>query len=665
LIALPKLSRKKEILLDFCLVFLYTAMLIRPYFRAEYEDKWQSIESTFISDAHFLVEHWPHPQWQPLWYTGTRFDYIYPPALRYGAAMVAKTTGFAPAKAYHFYVSFFYALGIAGVYLLMRVGTNSRAAAWLGAVATSLMSPIFLFMPRFRGDAWMWQPQRLGVLVKYGEGPHMSALALIPIALAFAWLALDKRRPWAIALAALCCAGVVSTNFYGATALAVFYPVMVWSLWITRLEKRILAPAIAIPVLACGLTAFWLVPSYIKVTTENMIYVSQHGTTWSIWLAVAVTVVFALASDWLARGKPERAWGVFVAGCVVLFSLNVLGNYYFNFRVAGEPLRLLPELDTIYIMAIVLILKWMWDRPGIALRGVAIVLVLASFYSAMGYVRHAWHMFPVWPNYQSRVEYRVTDWLWKNMPDARVAPTGSVRFWFDAWHDLAQLGGGSEQGLLNKQVEPAHWESNLGHKGEPTVLWMESMGVDALFVSDKRSQEFFKDFQHPEKVAGLLPVLYDDGQGNTIYRVPRRYPARARVVDTAKFRSLHAQRFNDDVEYLGAYADAIEKGPDAPPTLTRDGPDAMLVHARVEPGQSIVVQETYDPAWQATEGGQTLAVRKDIMGFMLIDAPPGNADIRLEFMTPLENRVGRMVTLATLLVLLTMALFRRRWEPLV
>jgi hypothetical protein len=271
----------------------------------------------------------------------------------------------------------------------------------------------------------------------------------------------------------------------------------------------------------------------------------------------------------------------------------------------------------------------------------------------------------VWPNYQSRVEYRVTDWLWKNMPDARVAPTGSVRFWFDAWHDLAQLGGGSEQGLLNKQVEPAQWESNLGHKGEPTVLWMESMGVDALFVSDKRSQEFFKDFQHPEKVAGLLPVLYDDGQGNTIYRVPRRYPARARVVDTAKFRSLHAQRFNDDVEYLGAYADAIEKGPDAPPTLTRDGPDAMLVHARVEPGQSIVVQETYDPAWQATEGGQTLAVRKDIMGFMLIDAPPGNADIRLEFMTPLENRVGRMVTLATLLVLLTMALFRRRWEPLV
>jgi hypothetical protein len=468
-----------------------------------------------------------------------------------------------------------------------------------------------------------------------------------------------------VALAALACAGVVSNNFYGATALAVFYPVLVWSLWITRQQKRILIPALAIPVLTYGLTAFWLVPSYFRVTAENMKYVSEHGTTWSIWLAVAVAVVFALLSDWLARGKPERAWGVFVAGCAVLFSLNVLGNFYFHFRVAGEPVRLLPELDMIYIMAIVLGLQWMWDRPGIALRGVAIVLVLAAFYTTKGYVRHAWHVFPTWPQYQSRVEYRVSDWLWKNMPDARVAPTGSVRFWFDAWHDLAQLGGGSEQGLLNGEVESAQWESNLGPDFEPTVLWMECMGVDALVVSDKRSQEVFKDFQHPEKVAGRLPVIFDDQQGNTIYRVPRRYPSRARVVDAAVFRALKPPRFNSDVEYLGAYADAIEKGPDAPPALARAGPDAMLVRARVEPGQAIVVQETYDPAWQATAGGRTLAVRKDAMGFMLLDAPPGDDEIRLEFVTPQENRVGHMVTLATLLALVSMALFGRRWEPLV
>lgn len=651
---LLKLSRRKEVLLDFFLVFVFTAMLIRPYFKAKYTDKWASIESTFISDARFLVEHWPHPQWQPLWYAGTRFDYIYPPALRYGTAAISKVTGFWPVKAYHFYTALFYAVGIAGVYLLMRVGTGSRGAAYLGAVATSLMSPIFLFMPRFRGDSWMLTPQRLGVLVKYGEGPHMSALALIPIALAFAWLALDKRRPWAVALAAVFSAGVAANNFYGATALAVFYPTLVWSFWITRQDKRILTPAIAIPILAYGLTAFWLVPSYFKVTAENMKYVSEHGTTWSIWVALAVAIAFAVTTDKLSRGKAGRTWGVFVAGSVVFFSVNVLGNQYFNFRVAGEPGRLLPELDMIYIWAVVLLLRWMWNRPSMALRVVAAVLVAAAFWTTKGYLRHAWHMFPLWPDYQSRVEYRVTDWLWKNMPGARAYPTGSVRFWFDAWHDLAQVGGGSEQGLLNNQVQPAQWETNLGPNPKPTILWMQAMGADAVYVADKRSQEEFKDFQYPQKLAGVLPVLFDDHQGNMLYKVPRRYPARVRVVDTEKLNVLKPPRFNDDVEYLQAYADVLEKGPDSPATLTREGTDAMRVRARLDAGQSIVVQETYDPAWHAWSEGKPLVVRKDAMGMMAIDAPPGDREIAIAFVTPLENRVGRVVTAIALLAILAL-----------
>jgi len=660
-----KLSHGKRILLDFLLVFLYAALLVKPYFKAKYEDKWGSIESTFISDARFLAEHWPHPQWQPLWYGGTRFDYIYPPALRYGTAAISKLTGLWPVQAYHFYVAGFYALGIAGVYLLMRVGTQSRACAWLGAIATSLMSPIFLFLQRYRADSWQWQPWRLGVLVKYGEGPHMSALALIPIALAFTWLALEKRRPWAIAAAALVAAGVAANNFYGASALAVFYPALVWSFWITRQEKRIIVPAVSIPLLAYGLAAFWLVPSYFRVTAENMKYVSEHGTTWSIWLAVAVAVAFAVSTDRLARARRDCTWAVFIAGCLVFFSVNVLGNIYFNFRVAGEPLRLLPELDMIYIMAIVLGLRWMWDCPGIALRGVAIVIVLAAFWTAKGYVRHAWQVFPTWPDYQSRVEYRVTDWMWKNMPDARAYPTGSVRFWYDAWHDLPQLGGGSEQGLLNGVVEAAQWEANLGTKPEPTVLWMQCLGVEAIYVSDQRSQEMFKDFQHPQKLAGVLPVIFSDQQGNLLYKVPRRYAGRARVVDRQKLNELKPPRFNDDVEYLGAYADAIEKGPDAPPSVKRDGTDAMLVRAKVDAGQSIVVQESYDPAWQAWAGGTQVPVRKDAMGFMVVDAPPGDGQVRLEFVTPLENRVGRMVTMVTMALLLSLAVFGVRWERLV
>ena len=108
------MTRRRQILLDCCILFLFGAALVWPYFTRKYTDKWPSIESTFISDARFLAQHWPHPRWQPLWYTGTRFDYVYPPALRYGTAIISKTTGFWPVKAYHFYIMFIYSVGIAG-----------------------------------------------------------------------------------------------------------------------------------------------------------------------------------------------------------------------------------------------------------------------------------------------------------------------------------------------------------------------------------------------------------------------------------------------------------------------------------------------------------------------------------------------------------------------
>ena len=619
-----QLSRRQEILLDFLLLFLFAFALIRPYAKAKYLDKWGSIESTFISDARFLAEHWPHPQWQPNWYGGTRFDYVYPPALRYGTALLTKTIGYWPVKSYHVYTAFFYCVGIAGVYLLIRAGMKSRYAALLGAVGAALMSPSFLFMANMRHDAWKRLPVRLGVLAKYGEGPHMTAFALIPIALAFAWLAFESRRPAMTALAGVFCALVVSNNFYfGATALAVFYPILVWAFWITRQERRILLPALAIPLIAYGLTAFWLVPSYFKVTTVNMKFVSEHGTTWSIWVAVLVAIAFALASDKFARNRKERTWAVFTAGSAVFFGLNVLGNYYFNFRVSGEPGRLVPELDLVLILLSLTILRWLWAQEGLLPRVVAGLVLAGAFYSTIGYVRHAWHMFPLEPDYTKRIEYRVSEWLYQNHPDARTLPTGSVRFWFNAWHDLPSLGGGSDQGVLNPIAEQSQWEINLGPKPEPSILWLRCMGVDFTYVSDKTSQEMFKDTTYPEKFNGQLPVVFDDNTGNKIYQVPRRYPARARVVQTSVIDAVKPPRFNDDVEYLQAYADAIEKGPDVVPTLRREGTDAMRVQAHVEPGQSVVIQESYDTAWQATSGGKPVPLRKDAMGFLLVDAPPG------------------------------------------
>ena len=419
------------IALDCVLLMLLAAALIKPLFQAKYMDRWNSIESTFIADARFLKENWPHPRWQPLWYCGTRYDYIYPPALRYGTAAITFALPILPVKAYHIYTAFFFSMGIMAVYLLVRVIGGSRAAGWLSAAACALLSPSFLFVSAVRNDSEWWVPQRLAALVRYGEGPHITAVAWLPLALLLCWMALRKGRPLAMAAGAVACAMVVSNNFYGATALAMFYPVLVWSLWITHQDNRIWLRAAVAPALAYGLTSFWLVPSYVVTTLGNMRHVAHQGNMWSLWILMAAAIGFVLATNKLAKGRPERAWPVFLAGSAIMFALNVLGNFAFDFRVMGEPSRLVPELDMVLIIATLELLRRVWNmRPGrlrLAARFAVVAMVAVSFWTARGFIKHAWELYPRDWEPEKRVEYRMQDWMARNMPEARTMVSGSTQ----------------------------------------------------------------------------------------------------------------------------------------------------------------------------------------------------------------------------------------------
>jgi hypothetical protein len=264
-----------------------------------------------------------------------------------------------------------------------------------------------------------------------------------------------------------------------------------------------------------------------------------------------------------------------------------------------------------------------------------------------------------WPNYQARVEYRITDWLWKNMPDARALPSGTVRFWYDTWHDLAEMGGGSDQGLLNPVVPNANAEIDVGTNPDAALLWLKAMGVDAIYISGPKSEEPYKDGIHHERFE-TLPVLFDDGLGNTLYSAERRYRAHARVVDAAKLTAASAPRANDDVDGLRSYVGVIESGPDSPVTIDRPSTDAMVLHAKIDAGQSLLVQETWDSSWRAWCDGKPLPVRKDVMNFMLVDPPAGDRTVRMEFVMPTENRVGWGLTALTVLALAALAIRKER-----
>src|SRR5262249_5297610 len=141
--------------------------------------------------------------------------------------------------------------------------------------------------------------QRLHVLMQYGEGPHISALAVLPAALAASFLALRHGRPAALAAAGVLCALTGSINFYGATSLAILFPIAVWAVWVARREAQVWWRAAAIGLLAYSLCAFWLTPSYLKITSINLQWVAQPGDTQSrIVVLIAILVFCAVTWKW-------------------------------------------------------------------------------------------------------------------------------------------------------------------------------------------------------------------------------------------------------------------------------------------------------------------------------------------------------------------------------
>lgn len=638
---------------DALLIFLIAAGLVWPLLTSTtYLDHWESIAGAFIGDAHYLAENWPHTQWYPLWYGGTRFDYVYPPALRYGTAGLSLLLDASTARTYHLYTAFFYCFGIAGVYVFVRIVSGSRSMAWFAALATVLLSPAYLFLDYIQAyaDGYFRAPQRLIALLRWGEGPHTSALALVMPALAASYRALTRKSLPAVGLAAVLAALVVSNNFYGGVSLTILFAILVWTIWITHRDHGVWARAAAIGALGYSLTAFWLVPSYLRITRANLSIVDADSQPLHLLAALALAAAFGVASHRWASRRPEACYGVFVCGALLAFGGIVLGEHWFGLKILGSPGRLVPEFDLALILCGLLLASWVWSRlepwfgEGLLPRRIALLITIGlGLGASYHYVSHAWRIYPETADHRQRIEYRISEWVNKYLPGERTYVDGSTRFWFNTWHDLPYLTGSAHQGMLNQAVLRVQWQVRLDADAETSIRWLESFGVDAIIIHEERSQDAYDDYDYPRKFAGLLPVLYDNGEGDVIYRVPRRYPGLARVVERAAIAQLKPMQGGGDIENLSAYARAVEQGPDSAAAFAWRGSDRMHVSAEVEPEEMLLLQISYDPAWSARIGDRELETRKDVFGQMLVDVPPGRHEIDFVFELPLENLMGRIL----------------------
>ncbi len=155
----------------------------------------------------------------------------------------------------------------------------------------------------------------------------------------------------------------------------------------------------------------------------------------------------------------------------------------------------------------------------------------------------------------------------------------------------------------------------------------------------------YHEYKAPAKFDRALPIIYNDGKGDVIYKVPRRYSSHARIVRTTEFENLAPIPYSHYlIEQLNEYVKNVEEGPDGEVDMRREAPETIVLRASLIEGESLVVQESYDPAWRAYCQGRPVPIRKDAAGFMQVLVPPGVQEVRLVFETPLENVVGQILT---------------------
>ena len=631
--------------------------------KVEYTNQFSSVEGYFIAIARYISGHWGDFSWFPLWHCGMPYQDTYVPLLHLVVAATASVGHIPAARAYHGVIGVTYALGAPALYwMAVRLGAP-RGAALLSALFYSLFSPSALLMADVARDlGGLWYSRRLQVMTVYGEGPHVTAMTLLPVAVLALENALVKRTGRALALAALSIALVFLTNIPGSMALGV--AVFCWICAQPRGRRRAAwGVAASASALAYCLACFGVPPSSMFRVGANAGDM-HRGFTNSLHYG-PLPLVLALGSVAAAGFLLARTRLPLAVRFAILFSA-LAGAMAATAH--SETFELLPQVGRLHLefeIGACLLLgctAWAlytlfprWTRP------VLLALCLGPVVVQYGNYRWRARLDIQRADLEKRSEYTTARWLQANLPGGRVYVTGSTAFWLNAFSATPQLIGCCDQGQsmpvlnevpykVNSAISPAITEAGID--------WLRALGVQAIVVNGPASTDEYKDIRAPERFDGVLPLLHREN-GDAIYSVLPLGTSLAHVLRPGELVPHGPPgkfAYADILKYARANVDAARP---AAAFEWRGGARARI-RANLGPGDLLSVQVAWFPGWKAAVHGQPKSVSADGMDFLVIQPQcQGDCEIDLTWTGRGDLPLAAMVSVATLALLAFLA-FRRR-----
>lgn len=598
-------------------LFLVNFYVCRSLFRIEYLNQMGSIEAAFVSLARYINGNWRDLTWFPLWYDGIPYQDTYPPLLHWAVALTSMAVRLSPAHAYHVVVALLYCLAPVTLFALCLALSGSRAYSFFAGLIYSVLSPSAFIATSIARDIGFMKPRRLQTLVVYGEGPHLAGLVLLPLAALALHRAAARRSGRDMVLAAIAFAATVLTNWLAAVALFAVAAAYVSS------AKRVTVYAVAIAILAYCMAAPWIPPSTIATIRHNAPLLGDYGGVYGSMprnlavLSIAFAAVVA-ATRRITDSLVVRFAAVFSFAMAAL----VIPAEYWKVFIVPQPHRYHLELELGLAILLPFAVKPLFDRaPQRARVAIAVVLLGAAVIPARAYRRYARYVIaPI--DIQNTIEYKTAKWFDENMHGARVMALGSTAFWMNAFTDTPQMGGGFDNGIVNNSIWAARYvigsdEGTGDRAAETSIVWLRAMGVSAIAVGGPNTKNAYKDFVHPRKFDGILPLAWQEGD-DRVYLVPQYSRSLAHVMTRADLVS-RAPYNGIDLEPMRPYVAALENPAYPAADFRWTSRHSAAISATLRPDDVISIQVTSHPGWHARVNGAVVRIEEDGLKHMFVE----------------------------------------------
>lgn len=603
-----------------------------------------SIEGGYASMARFIASH-PDPWgWNPLQYCGipTRFWYL--PVVPYFTATWIHVLPFLDAEhVFRLVVVTLACLGPVTVYLFALYCTRSPWWALGPALALTFFSPGYYYFKALDWDRGLVQaPWRIQTLIKYGEGPHHAALALLPLTLIALWRAATGRRYTELFAAALLMAVTVLTNWVGAMALAWCVLMMLVTAAGTVVNTGFLARRVfGAAGLAYLMACFWLTPTFIRTTALNWPADAFGYKMESIQVFLLAGLAAGVVLLRLLFFKiPGRHYLCFLFLCFWGFAYVACCHYWFGKDPIPESRRYLLEAELFLFLLLFELLR-LAMQSHLVLRGAAVGLAAFVLVQAASqfrqYTLNGWSRLRPFPREES-AEYQIARQLHELRPGGRIFASGGTRFRLNSWFDLPQSGGTFESGLRNRAAVHMHYRAVTG-EGADAVRMLRLMGVEYAVVHFPGSREHYRDIRPPEKFEGLLEQVR--GGTDRIYRVP--FSGYANLVRAEEMPEKLPT--GENVRMADRYVAAMQDG-ERPALESRWlDPNRIDIHGPTPKNMLITVRVAFDEGWRAFQDGREIAIEKDAMEFLLLrPRPSDNSRIELRYGATYESKLAACVS---------------------